>query len=370
MRKLIFAAALFSAFASLSAQQLLPVSEGTSWQYDATEELGGPGAGPAVRSVVTLRMGRQLFEGKELLKLETLSGGTITKTELMLTDGRGMVCVARSGKDGKLAKLDPPEIVVPADLKVGVTWARQDEVAGLKLLQNFKIDAEENVIVPAGKFRAFRFHCAESDLMSFSIDRWFVAGTGFVKEVTVVRGPNRGLLQRTTLELRKAPEVATKATPPASAPPSPSQPEAQLKVETTPTPSPSTLPPNPFAESPPPEEKPEAPGKRLTVEVSGDPAGDLKTEFKSDAPNIYVRWQGHNLPENARVRVAWVAVDVGDLVEPNFVVDETESVAPTPDASARFTLGRPPDGWAEGRYRLDFYIDDVLEETVKVTIHP
>jgi len=48
--------------------------------------------------------------------------------------------------------------------------------------------------------------------------------------------------------------------------------------------------------------------------------------------------------------------------------DETESVAPTPDASARFTLGRPPDGWAEGKYRLEFYINDELEETIRVTI--
>jgi hypothetical protein len=66
--------------------------------------------------------------------------------------------------------------------------------------------------------------------------------------------------------------------------------------------------------------------------------------------------------------VAWVAEDVGDLVEPNFVIDETETIAPTPDASARFTLGRPPDGWAEGKYRVEFYVDDTLTETVKVTI--
>ena len=110
------------------------------------------------------------------------------------------------------------------------------------------------------------------------------------------------------------------------------------------------------------------PSKKLTVEVSHDPAGGLKTQFKSDVANIYVRWRGHELPDRARVRVAWVAEDVGDLVEPNFIIDETETVAPAPDASARFTLGRPPDGWAEGKYRVEFYVDDVLVETVRVTI--
>jgi len=104
------------------------------------------------------------------------------------------------------------------------------------------------------------------------------------------------------------------------------------------------------------------------VGVSDAPGGGSKTQFKSDVPNIYVRWHGHDLPEGAHVRVAWVAEDVGDLVEPNFIVDETETIAPGPNASARFTLGRPPDGWADGKYRLEFYIDGMLTETVRVTI--
>jgi hypothetical protein len=117
-----------------------------------------------------------------------------------------------------------------------------------------------------------------------------------------------------------------------------------------------------------PAEPAATPSKKLTVEVSSDPAGGLKTQFKPDVVNIYVRWHGHDLPEGATIRVAWVAEDVGDLVEPNFVIDETESVAPAPDASARFTLGRPPDGWAEGKYRVEFYVDSSLVETVRVTI--
>lgn len=94
----------------------------------------------------------------------------------------------------------------------------------------------------------------------------------------------------------------------------------------------------------------------------------MQTEFRSDVEKVYVRWHGRGLPEHARIRVAWVAEDVGDIVEPNFIVDQTETEAPSPDASARFTLGRPEDGWAEGKYRVEFYIDDQLEETVRVTI--
>ena len=187
--------------------------------------------------------------------------------------------------------------------------------------------------------------------MSVTLDRWFVADVGFVKETTAVRGPTGGLLQRVTLELQKRPEVVAKPTP---------------------TPSPTIAAPSP-TQSPPIrgpaiETEPSSPGKKLIAEVSTDPGGGSKTEFKSDVENIYVRWHGRGLPPGARVRVAWIAEDVGDLVEPNFVVDETETVAPDPDSSARFTLGRPPDGWAEGKYRLEFYVNDELEETLRVTI--
>jgi hypothetical protein len=180
----------------------------------------------------------------------------------------------------------------------------------------------------------------------------------------MVRGP--GLLQRTTLELSKIAEVLSKpvvATSSAAPKPVEQQPDSFPK-STAPVAS-AAISSEPAAS---PEEKAVAPSKKLTVEVSSDPAGGLKTEFKSDVVNIYVRWHGHNLPEGAKVRVAWVAEDVGDLVEPNFVIDETETVAAVPDASARFTLGRPPDGWAEGKYRVEFYVDDLPVETVKVTI--
>jgi hypothetical protein len=246
-----------------------------------------------------------------------------------------------------MARLDPPQTILPAALKAGDSWESDGEVAGMEMRQRFRVAGEEPIRGPAGSFRAFHIHCEEASVMSVIVDRWFVPGVGFIRETTVVRGPTGGLLQRTTLELQARPEIvaAPEATPPAT---------------TASSPAPTAT----------PEEKrqPAGSGKRLVVEVSPDASGGSKTEFKSDVQNIYVRWQGRGLPEGARIRVAWVAEDVGDLVEPNFIVDETESVAPAPDARARFTLARPPDGWAEGKYRLEFYVNDELEEMVRVTI--
>ncbi|MEN3368851.1 MAG: hypothetical protein V7609_994 [Verrucomicrobiota bacterium] len=353
MRKLGLTAIVIFLAALARANQLLPTAEGTTWLYQSTEEGGGPDAAPVVRSAIAIRAGKQMFEGKEFVKLETLADKVISKIELLTVDDRGVICAARGDRDGKIVKLDPPAMIVPAPLKVGETWDSDGQVAGMEMQQHFSVVAEEMVHVPAGAFRAFHIHAADASVMSITLDRWFVPGLGFVKETTVVRGPTGGLLQRFTLDLQKRPEVVAKpqVTPsssPAAAPPSPT--------------------PTPPIRGPEIETLPATPGKKVAVEVSADPGGGLKTEFKSDVANIYVRWRGHGLPEGARVRVAWVAEDVGDLVEPNFIVDQTETIAAAPDASARFTLGRPPDGWAEGKYRLEFYVNDELEETIKVTI--
>ena len=348
------------------AEPPIPIVDGTTWHYAINDEPGGPGAR-------TVRIaGTEKFEGKTLLKFETLSGDQVTKTELMSVDDRGVMCFARTGRDGVLAKLEPPELIVPGALKVGGSFDVEGDVAGVKSHQHFTVVAEENVLVPAGSLRAFHVHCDAYSLISIAIDRWFAPGIGIVKDLTTVRGPSGGLLQRTTMELKERPEVIARATPTptATATPtpiaSPSPTATPAAVQPPPTTTPVATPP---AMAFPPALSPALPeGKRLIVEVSSDPTAGMQTEFHSDVEKVYVRWRGHGLPEGARIRVAWVAEDVGDIVEPNFIVDQTETEAPSPDSSARFTLGRPEDGWAEGFYRVEFYIDNKLEETIKVKI--
>jgi hypothetical protein len=349
MRKSIPAIAVLFAAIAVRADPLLPTVEGTNWEYRSTESLTGS---PPTRSVITVRAGKEMLDGKEVVKLETLSGSSISKVELVSVDANGIACLARSGHDGKIAKLNPPEPIIAAPLEVGAVWELEGEAAKNKMHQRFTIVAEESVTVPAGTYQAFHLKCEDSSLVSIKLDRWFVPGTGFVKEATVVRAP--GMLQSVTLELTKITVPQEPVAQEHGASPQPSAPAVAA------APTPSEQPINPS--------EPVAPSKKLTVEVSSDPGGGLKTTFKSDVANIYVRWHGHDLPEGAKVRVAWVAEDVGDLVEPNFVIDETESVAPSPNASVRFTLGRPPDGWAEGKYRVEFYVDGTQVETVRVTI--
>ena len=267
MRKSFLAAALLFVAVSARADQLLPIGEGTSWEYDSTETLTG--AAP-VHSVVIVRAGKQLLDGKEVAKLETLSNNVVTKIELVSVDENGVACLARSGKDGKIAKLNPPEPIIAAPLKIGGTWETEGEAAGMKMHQRFTVLAEESVTVPAGKFRAFHLQCKDSSLMSITLDRWFVPGTGFVKETTVVRGP--GVLQSMTLELKKITEVLSKpvaATSPAA--PKPPEPSPVSSPKSVAAASP-VAPPSQPAASPEENTAPAPPPKRThrrSLERSG-----------------------------------------------------------------------------------------------------
>lgn len=345
------AAAARGAFA---AEAPMPIEPGTTWTYVTADQAEGVVANEPRTTIVRVA-GTVEYEKKRLLKFETLNGETLLKTELCDVGEHGVICYARANRTERMMKLDPPETPIELPLKPGGTWETDGLVADNQLHLRFNVAGEEDVFVPAGKFRAFRLHTDATTLMSISFDRWFAPGVGIVKEEATMRGPGGSLLQRTRMELQKRPELLPLPTPT----PTP---------EPTATPAPEESPAAETSASGSPEVSVPSTRKRLTVEVSDNQLGGMKTKLRSNVQAVYVRWHARGLPDNAKVRVAWVAEDVGDIVEPNFIVDQTETIAPAPDCSARFTLGRPEDGWAEGKYRVEFYINDQLEETIPVTI--
>ena len=156
-------------------------------------------------------------------------------------------------------------------------------------------------------------------------DFWFVRGVGWIKETVTQRSPSGDLLSRNTIELLNLP--------------------ARQQTQ-------------PIAEK-----------KKLEASVSTSSDGDPLNVISDDALQIVARWRGHGLRKNARIRAAWIAQDTG-IVPVDFKVDEANAVAPTGNAFGKFTLSRPPDGWATGKYRVEFYVDDKLIETVQLTITP
>jgi hypothetical protein len=296
----------------------IPTADGTTWQYSLIRE-GETQPG-------TLR--RQIFAPKNpdeqnTLRIETAVNGAIHSTEFLKNEGKAILATAFRNANGETRAFDRPATILPADLNFGAEWNYRGPVAGIDLNLPLKIVGESEIVVPAGKFRALHFRGERTDALSTVADFWFVPGVGSVKETVTQRGPSGDLLSRNRIELLKLPAL----------------------VETEPQ------------------------SKRLEASVSTSSDGDPLSVISDDALQIVARWRGHGLRKNAKIRAVWIAQDTG-VAPVNFKVDEATAVAPISNAFGKFTLSRPSDGWATGKYRVEFYVDGDLTETVDLTIIP
>jgi hypothetical protein len=301
-----------------------------------TEELGkglnvrnaNPGAERKIRVLVLYRLdGTEDVDGKALLKFEMHRGGTVTNTDLLSVDEHGIICWARINIDGEFIRLNPPQTMIAMPLRRGASWNFNGWAGDLKVRQRYTVTGDEGVNVPAGRFRAFHIHAEQTSPSSMTIDRWFVSGLGIVKDVTTMHASNGDLLQRISLELTGPPNIVDR-----------------------------------------PEVNPNAAPRKISVTLAKERFGKGITIFPSDTPRIYARWQGHRLSKNAKVRAVWIAENIGEDFPPDYKVDEASVITESPTAHGVFTLSRPEDGWAPGDYRVEFYVDDVFIDAVKLKI--
>jgi hypothetical protein len=317
---------------STFAAPLIPTADGTTWPYIMTQEAGeGLGFADAkkeeagkIQAPVAYRIdGTEKIDGKDLLKFEMHRGGVVTNTDLMTVDERGINCFARIDQAGEMTKLDPPQTMVAAPLKDGVRWDYDAQIGETKVHQHYAVVGEEDVDLAAGKFHAFKIHGEQTSPGPMIIDRWFVNGTGIVKDITTTRSAEGNLIRRITLELKERPKVAP---------------------------------------------RPEVREKKLSGSVGKDAIGKPMAQFGPDTEKIYARWQGNGLRKEAKIRTVWIAENIGDVAERDYTIDEATTTATAPDSHGIFTLSRPEEGWAPGDYRVEFYVDDALTDTVKLKI--
>jgi hypothetical protein len=329
--RLIFLLAICP-LASAVAEQLIPLTAGTRWSYEMTQEstsqsLDLTEANKKERFIVSYRLGATLKAGnKEFKKLERYQGDILLSTDLITVNEHGLICSGQIEENGRVNMFDPPQILVKTPLKADVTWNFEGRMGETKVSQRYEVTGVEDTVVPAGKFHAWRIRCEQTSPSLATIDRWFVPGTGFVKVTTKIKAPSGGVLQQTSLELKEAPKIT-----------------AQANVGST-------------------MEK----GK-LIVGVSKAPIGDFASTFSASTPAIYARWQGRGLRPQAKIRVVWIAENGDDDAGDN-EIDEATTVAPTPNSHGTFTVSQPEGGWALGDYRVEFYVNERLTETVKLTI--
>src|SRR4051812_45292281 len=328
---------VFVAVTSASAAPLLTTTEGVTWAYAMTQEVGKgisladqkTDADGKVHMTVMYRVGGEEKIGSQTgRKFEMHRGGVISNTDILLVDDQAITCIGRIGEDGEKIKLAPPQPMLVAPIRVGTKWNYDGTIADMKIHQTYRIAAEEDVTVPAGKFHAFRVHLEQTaGGPAIVIDRWFVPDVGFVRDETTMKFPNGDLLQHIVLELKDSPSIASR-----------------------------------------PEVKPTAAPKKLSVGLARELTGEVTTSFNGNIPKIYARWQGNGLPSKAKIRVVWIAEDVGAAATPNYKIDETSLTADRPDQFGTFTLSRPTKGWPAGKYRADFYVNDEVGEQVEFTV--
>jgi hypothetical protein len=193
--------------------------------------------------------------------------------------------------------------------------------------QHYEVLGEEKIDVPAGNFQTFRIHGEQTTPNRMTIDRWFAPGVGIVKDITTMQDAKGDLLQRISLELAEAPKTVER-----------------------------------------PEVKSDSVPKRLLVSLAKDRFGKPTTTFSSNTPEIYARWQGQRLRQGATVKAVWIAENLGEDFPPDYKIDEASAVAVSPTTRGAFTLARPEDGWTPGDYRVEFYVDEVLVDAVKMKI--
>jgi hypothetical protein len=336
MQKLVSLAFAALPLTALSGEQLITTADGTSWRYEMTEEAGDEftfsdlKAGPdgKVHLLAIYRIsGTQEVEGKRLLKFEMHRDGVISNVDLITVDEHGIFCAARIDQFGELTRLDPPQTMMAAPLENGATWDFSGKLGDSDVHQHYEVVGEEDVVVPAGKFRAFHIHGEQIAPARMTIDRWFVNGVGIIKDVTEMRVLDGDLLRRISLELKEKPKIA-----------------------------------------PRPEVKPGQAIKSISASLGEAPIGEAAAEFKVETPKIYARWRGHRLRDHAEIRVVWIAEDIGEVAPRNYTIDEATATATSPEAHGNFTLSKPDDGWTPGSYRVEFYVDAKLAEIVKLKI--
>ena len=316
--------------------ELIPTADGTSWRYNMTEEIGKgldirntkTDADGKIRLPVLYRIdGTENVDGKDLLKFEMHRAGVVTNTDLLTIDQHGIICSARINLDGQLVKFNPPQTMIASPLRKGARWDFNGQAGELTVHQRYDVGGEEDIEVPAGKFHAVHIHGEQTSPSRMVIDRWFASGVGIVKDVTTMRAANGDLLERISLELAERPKIVER-----------------------------------------PEVKSDAIPKQLSVSLAKGRFGKPVTTFSSSTAEIYARWQGQRLRQGAKVKAVWIAENIGEDFPRDYKVDEASAVAESPRAHGAFTMARPEDGWAPGDYRVEFYLDGILVEAVKLKI--
>lgn len=102
--------------------------------------------------------------------------------------------------------------------------------------------------------------------------------------------------------------------------------------------------------------------------VAKDEESKPTTSFSSDVEQVMVFFRSKGTKAGDKVRIAFVAEDVGDVAPKNYKIDESSFALDKDDGNGGGKMSRPNNGWPVGKYRAEIYNGDTLATSVKFTI--
>jgi hypothetical protein len=297
-----------------------PAANGTKWQYIFKREPEG-GEAAVTREIVAPSSSQK----KVSLQMEEKINGAVQAAQTLEMEKGAVVAISERAADRSVSMLTPSVTVLPAKMEPGASWNFRGQIAGVALSLPVRILAEEEVQTAAGKFLTWHIHGEQAGTVATTADRWFAPGVGWVRESVTQRSPSGQLLDRRALELTAFPSTR----PLANVTPAPPAFEASVSTST---------------------------------------AGEPMNIVSAEALQIVVRWRVRREHGSAKVRAVWIAEDTAGIVPADYKIDEATAIATPPESVGTFTLSRPTDGWAAGKYRVEFYVQNALAATTRITI--
>jgi len=227
--KLLSSIAIAALFSSLLAEEaaLLELSQGDTWEYVVKVEASAEAPMPKSEGVIVKKTSegqlasfkksrtylgktRPVAERPEYDTFEMKRAGK--SLELEFSDfQKGAIYALGSQsliqKGSQAILFSDPLLVYSSSKKSGDEWEFSSQVKNEGetpvFVRKFRVFGEEEVVVPAGTFKAVRIVVTgKSGQIDIKRTRWFVAGKGFVKEEKTYYSDNKRLLYQ-VMELEK-----------------------------------------------------------------------------------------------------------------------------------------------------------------------
>ena len=111
----------------------------------------------------------------------------------------------------------------------------------------------------------------------------------------------------------------------------------------------------------------ERPRFQVAVVTDTRESMDDKQVFPPDVAKVYIVYMLSDAPKGTRLKAVWYADHVEGMAD-NSKFNQVEATAAGGSYIGAFSYTKPTKGWPTGDYRVELYIEDRLEKTLKFKV--